>query len=95
MSLAYSNSFSLFDPACNGAISPYSGANSGVIRSDTDHNSSLGGINRAYLSYRYSKMSLLSAKLVPVFGSTRYGHCDDPTVMVASSSCCGDPFPAD
>ena len=39
-------------------------------------------------------MSALSASASPVFGSTRYGHCDEPASF-ASTSRRGLSFPAE
>ena len=50
----YSISFSLFDPACNGAITLYTGDRRGVTMFDADCRISLGGVHNAYLEYRYS-----------------------------------------
>ena len=54
MSPVYSDSFSLFDPACNGAITLYTGDRRGVTMFDADCRISLGGVHKAYLEYRYS-----------------------------------------
>ena len=47
ISLAYSNSFSLDEPACSGAVNLYTGARSGVKNPDAALSSSLGGVHSA------------------------------------------------
>ena len=71
ISLMYSNSLSLYEPACRGAIILYNGARMGVMTFETDRKISVGGVHKAYVSYKYLIMTLLSGICIPEFGSIK------------------------